>query len=66
MPGGINFVSTLLMFIPIGDDNRDRKRYPFVNYLLILANIYVFIFWQRLGLDIHFTYAFATVPAEVS
>ena len=35
------------MFIPIGDDNRDRKRYPFVNYLLILANIYVFIFWQQ-------------------
>lgn len=53
------------MFIPIGDDNKDRGRTPFINYLLIALNIFVFIFWQRLGGNLHFTYAFATVPAEI-
>ncbi len=53
------------MFIPIGDDNRDRKRTPYINYLLIALNIFVFVYWQGLGTNIHFTYAFATVPAEI-
>lgn len=53
------------MFIPIGDDNRDRQRTPWVNYLLILANILVFIVLQRWGNDIAFTLGYATVPAEI-
>ena len=53
------------MFIPIGDDNRDRKTTPLVNYLLIAFNIFVFIYYQGLGSNIYFTYAFATVPAEI-
>lgn len=53
------------MFIPIGDDNRDRKRTPYVNYLLIAANVFVFIFFQHIGTNLQFTYAFATVPAEI-
>ena len=53
------------MFIPIGDDNRDRHRTPYINYLLILTNILVFIFLQGLGSDIHFTFAYSTVPAEI-
>src|SRR5690349_16473966 len=53
------------MFIPIGDDNRDRHRTPYVNYLLILANIAVFVFLQGLGRDVHFTFAYSTVPAEI-
>jgi membrane associated rhomboid family serine protease len=53
------------MLLPIGDDNRDRKITPVVNYLLIVVNIFVFIYWQRLGTDIHFTFGYATVPAEI-
>lgn len=50
---------------PIGDDNSDRTRTPYVNYLLILSNVLVFIFLQGLGQDIHFTFAYAAVPAEI-
>src|SRR5688572_11331485 len=51
--------------IPIGDDNSDRHRIPFVNYFLLLANIFVFLFYQRFGTDIYFTMSFSTVPAEI-
>lgn len=51
--------------LPISDDNSDRIRTPFVNYLLIALNIIVFIVYQRWGNDLHFTYSYATVPAEI-
>lgn len=53
------------MFLPIGDDNRDRKTTPFVNYLLILINIIVFIKWQDWGRDLNYLFAYATIPAEI-
>jgi len=53
------------MFIPIGDDNRDRQTIPIVNYLFILINILVFIFLQNWGRDLAFTYGYSTVPAEI-
>jgi membrane associated rhomboid family serine protease len=53
------------MFLPIGDDNRDRKTIPVVNYLLIVINILAFVFWQHFGLDTRTTFAYATVPAEI-
>lgn len=53
------------MFIPIGDDNKDRRTTPYINYLFIVANILVFIFFQGMGYNWQFTYAFATVPAEI-
>jgi membrane associated rhomboid family serine protease len=53
------------MLLPIGDDNRDRRTFPFVNYLLIGFNIFVFIYWQHWGQDLRFTYAYATVPGEI-
>jgi membrane associated rhomboid family serine protease len=55
----------MFMPIPIGDDNSDRQSTPFVNYILIALNIFVFIYWQGWGVDIPFTFAFATVPAEI-
>lgn len=58
----INFQKMLL---PIGDDNRDRHSTPVVNYVLILLNIFVFVYWQELGSDIPFTFAYSTVPAEI-
>lgn len=53
------------MFLPVGDDNRDRRTTPYINYLFILINILVFIFLQGMGNDWRFTYAYATVPAEI-
>lgn len=51
--------------IPISDDNSDRTRTPFVNYIFIAVNILVFIVYQKLGTDIDFTFSYATVPAEI-
>lgn len=53
------------MLIPIGDDNRDRRSTPVVNYLLIAMNILAFVFWQSMGRDIYTTFAYAAVPAEI-
>ena len=53
------------MFIPIGDDNRDRRSTPYVNYLFILINILVFIMLQDWGRNDAFTYGYSTVPAEI-
>ena len=53
------------MLFPISDDNSDRHRTPYVNYLLIIINVLVFIFLQGMGHDYHFTYAYSTVPAEI-
>lgn len=53
------------MLLPIGDDNRDRRTTPIVNYLLIILNIVAFIFWQHWGHDLYTTFAYATIPAEI-
>src|SRR5436309_4522046 len=53
------------MLFPIADDNSDRRTTPVVNYVLILANILVFVFLQGLGNNERFTYAFSTVPGEI-
>lgn len=53
------------MFLPIGDDNRDRRTTPFVNYFFILANILVFILLQDWGRNVDFVYSYSTVPAEI-
>jgi membrane associated rhomboid family serine protease len=50
---------------PIGDDNRDRTITPWVNYLLLAANLAVFFLLQGGGANDRFTYAFSTVPAEI-
>lgn len=51
--------------IPIADDDSDRKIQPAINWLLIAANLFAFVFLQALGTNERFTYAFATVPAEI-
>ncbi|WP_276135286.1 rhomboid family intramembrane serine protease [Polluticoccus soli] len=53
------------MLLPIGDDNRDRRTTPWVNYLLIAVNILVFIYFQNWGRNLGFTFAYATVPGEI-
>jgi membrane associated rhomboid family serine protease len=51
--------------IPIGDDNSGHRLTPLVNYLLIAANVLVFIFLQGAGSNEAFTYAYSTVPQEI-
>ena len=51
--------------IPISDDNTNRKSFPIVNYLFIIVNIFVFIYFQKMGSDQNFTYSYSTVPAEI-
>ena len=51
--------------IPIGDDNSDRLIKPVVNWLLIAANVFVFVVLQGMGSNERFTMAYATVPAEI-
>src|SRR5215471_16182125 len=53
------------MLFPIADDNRGRTITPVVNYVLILVNVFVFVFLQGFGTNDKFTYAFSTVPAEI-
>src|SRR5918993_404773 len=53
------------MIFPIGDDNTDRTTVPVVNYILIAINVLVFVFFQGLGSNDQFTYAFSTVPEEI-
>jgi membrane associated rhomboid family serine protease len=55
------------MVFPIGDDNTGRVTTPLVNYVLIAANIIVFVLFQGLGSEQNrFTYAWATVPQEIT
>jgi membrane associated rhomboid family serine protease len=51
--------------IPIGDNDSDRIRTPFVNYLLIAINVIVFVFFQNMGTNEAFLMSFATVPQEI-
>jgi membrane associated rhomboid family serine protease len=53
------------MFTPIGDDNSDRQIKPYINYFLIGLNFFVFLVLQGMGGNLSFTYAFASVPAEI-
>ena len=53
------------MLFPIADENDDRQSTPWVNYTIILLNIFVFVFLQGLGANDRFTYAFSTVPREI-
>ena len=53
------------MLFPIGDDNRDRKIFPLINYLIVAANVLVFVFLQDFGNNQEFTYSFSEVPEEI-
>jgi len=53
------------MLMPIGDDNRDRRIKPVINYLMIIINVAVFFFFQNFGSDQRFTYTYSAVPAEI-
>jgi membrane associated rhomboid family serine protease len=52
------------MLFPVGDDNTGRGLTPFVNYLLIAINLFVYFFLQ-VPSDA-FTYGYSVVPAEIT
>jgi membrane associated rhomboid family serine protease len=54
------------MVFPISDDNSDRTTTPFVNYVLIALNVLVFVLFQGFGNNEKFTYAWSTVPVEIT
>jgi membrane associated rhomboid family serine protease len=53
--------------IPIGDDNRGRRITPLVNWLLILANLGVFIYQLTLPMGEleQFVFQYGAIPAEL-
>jgi membrane associated rhomboid family serine protease len=54
------------MFFPIGDDNSDVHRTPYVNYLFIAANVIVFVLLQEMGSNEVFTNTYSLVPYEIT
>jgi membrane associated rhomboid family serine protease len=52
-------------FVPIADDDTGLTLTPIVNYVLLAANIAVFVLFQGLGSNDRFTYAFSAVPKEI-
>jgi membrane associated rhomboid family serine protease len=54
-----------MVVFPIGDDNADRVRTPYVTYLFIALNVLVFVFLQGMGTNDQFTYALSVVPEEI-
>ena len=53
------------MVFPVGDDNSDRRSFPFVTIALLVANVLVFVLLQKMGADENFTLAYCQVPAEI-
>src|SRR5258708_36856605 len=49
----------------MGDEKDDRRSIAWINYALILGNLFVFVFLQGLGSNDKFTYAYSTVPLEI-
>ena len=52
------------MFIPIGDNNRNRRIFPLVNYALIGVNAYVW--YLQLTRGETFTASYAAIPLELT
>jgi membrane associated rhomboid family serine protease len=53
------------MVFPVGDDNSDRRTFPFVTIALIAANVFVFVVLQGMGANEAFTMAYVQVPKEI-
>lgn len=50
--------------LPIGSDNSDLRDRPWLTYVLIAANVLVFVLLQGLGTNDSFTYSYSLVPYE--
>lgn len=57
------------MLLPIGDDNQGRLSTPFVVYIIIAINVFVFLVLQQATVGeagAQFTYAYSVVPYEIT
>jgi len=57
------------MLLPIGDDNQGRTTTPYVVYLIIAINLFVFVVFQQFTsteAGAEFTYAYSVVPYEIT
>src|SRR5262249_51006521 len=52
-----------MFFLPMGDDNTERRLTPFVNYALIGINVLVFLYQLA---NPEFTLGYSVVPAEIT
>jgi membrane associated rhomboid family serine protease len=50
--------------LPIGSDDSDLRSPPIATYLLIAANLFVFVVLQQFGFNAKFTYSYSLVPYE--
>ena len=53
------------MLLPIGDDDRTLSGPALVTWGLLIANLFVFIFWQLGSAGEAFTYGWSVVPYEI-
>ena len=57
------------MLLPIGDDNQGRLSTPFVVYIIVAINVFVFLVLQQATsgeAGAEFTYAYSVVPYEIT
>src|SRR6476659_3870704 len=57
------------MLLPIGDDNQGRNSTPFVVYIIVAINVFVFLVLQQATAGeagAEFTYAYSVVPYEIT
>ena len=53
------------MVFPVGDDNSDRRTFPFVTIAMLAANVFVFVVLQGMVSNEAFTMAYVQVPREI-
>lgn len=56
------------MFFPLGDSNIERGHKPFITYILIAANVMIFLYQFMLppNLQAAFVYQFGSIPLEIT
>src|SRR5437016_1305085 len=54
-----------LMVFPISHEHVGRRSVPWMNYLIIGLNLFVFLVPQQLGNNEDFTYKFSVVPEKI-
>jgi membrane associated rhomboid family serine protease len=60
-----NHLSDKDMLIPIGDENVRGAPLAWVTYLLLLANVGVFFYFQEMGTNEEFTYGYSVIPQQI-
>ena len=54
------------MLFPIGDDDRDLTGTAYISLFLLVANLFVFFFFQQAGANEEFIYGWSVIPVEIT